>query len=43
MENFVEQDQSRVDKYFLDSTSGVNKRYGDRITGFMMVPIISHI
>lgn len=43
MENFVDQDQAKVDQYYLDKASDLKKRYGERIQQFMMVPIIENI
>lgn len=43
MENFVDQDQAKVDKYFYDKAGELKARYGKRIQEIMMVPVIEDI
>ena len=43
MENFVDQDQQKVDQYFVDRAAELKKRYGERIQTFMMSPIVENV
>jgi hypothetical protein len=43
MENFVDADQAKVDKYFYDKAGELKKLYGKRIQEIMMVPVIEDI
>lgn len=43
MENFVDQDQQKVDQYFIDRAADLKTRYGERIQAFMMMPIITNL
>lgn len=43
MENFVDSDQSQINKYFQDKAEALKQRYGGRIQQFMIVPTIENI
>lgn len=43
MENFVDKDQSDINKYFQDKVDALKKTYGGRIQYIMLVPTIKNI
>lgn len=43
MENFVDKDQTQINKYFQDKTDALKKTYGGRIQYIMLVPTVSNI
>jgi hypothetical protein len=43
MENFVDSDQSQINKYFQDKADALKQRYGGRIQQLMIVPTIENI
>ena len=43
MENFVDSDETKMNKYYADKLNALKMRYGVRIQQIMMVPLVQHI